>query len=64
MFIEGNDCWVQDHDGAACATPRQGVYGVEVILWKNEDGSPVKGVQQTPLCSLHKEQAERDGVLS
>lgn len=64
MFeIEGTDCWVQHHNSEPCAQDRAGIFGVEIIMWHNEDGSPVKGVQTTPLCEKHRAQAEEDGVL-
>jgi hypothetical protein len=37
---------------------------VELTLWLNDDGSPVKGVQDTPLCAEHRAQAQRDGVAA
>jgi hypothetical protein len=63
MYENNSNCWVQDHNGAECQSTRVGVFGVEICLWKNEDGSLVKGVQATPLCQQHKQDAERDGVL-
>jgi hypothetical protein len=63
-MYEGENCWVDGSDGVPCANPRAGIYGVELILWRNEDGSPVSGVQDTPLCADHRDQAQRDGVLA
>ena len=63
-MYEGDNCWVDGSDGVPCANPRAGIYGVELVLWLNDDGSPVKGVQDTPLCDEHRAQAQRDGVAA
>ena len=63
-LAEDTNCWVDGSDGVPCAKPRAGIYGVELVLWLNDDGSPVKGVQSTPLCAEHHAQAQRDGVVA
>jgi hypothetical protein len=58
MEVNETNCWYGD-----CQTDRVGVYGIEGILWIEEDGRKVMGVQATPLCAEHKGMAERDGVI-
>lgn len=59
MSVQVNEtnCWYE-----GCETDRVGVYGIEGVLWY-EKGTPITGVQATPLCAEHKGMAERDGVI-